>query len=971
MKKSIFVLSLLLTGLVTSCVEKYEEVPADEKPSWLGGSIYQELKNPNPEALTGTFNTYLRLVDDLDYAEILDRTGSKTVFPANDEAFERFFSNNKWGVSSYEQLTEAQKKLLLYSSMLDNALLVSMLPNVSNGATDVMRGMAIKHQTAVNTIDSIQFIPNTAGMPAYNKHWDKYRENGIHVVSDNTRPMMVHLTREYMLNNSITTKGPESDFAIITGSEYTEGMAYIYGNKIITKRPDGLTCQNGYVHQMEDVLVPPGNMPQVLKNDAETSLFSRVLDYFNAPFFDKTTTDNYNSWALQNNKPTIDSIYQVRYFSGYSQGGAQLARTPDGVQEKHVLVYDPGWNGYYPKVSNNVNYDVSIVDIGAMFVPDDKAFENYFLPGGYGEYLINIYGAPGKANTKENLPENLDSFYMNKPDIIASFVKNLQAASFAGSVPSKFYTITNDASENMGLTLDMLKKKSDGKYDIKVANNGVIYVLNQMIAPDMYQSVMAPAVTYPDMTVMGWATADITHLDAFFKAYLLAMSANYAFFIPEDSAFYSNFYVNPGTLPRYSSLTYNANGEVEKGSASQGQNHYAEAIKFYTTDKGSTLKYDIYKFNPETNELGERILDNQTSITKTIKKLLVDILNYHTVILDAGETLGARKYYKTKHGAEICIDGAQVGNKVMTGLNIDNGYATPEIKETYLEKNGVAYRIDRIIEAPQNSVYKTLVENNHRFSEFIELCDGFGEGNAEVLDWANIKSESTNGKESQQQRFRIFDSKKSNYACLDQNVRFFNTYNYTLYAPNNSAMEKAYALGLPRWTDIRATFEEWVAKDDNPDEVSEEEQAAKDEMKAKIMTIRDFIRYHFQTVSLYADNQLEGIGIGETVKFQTLSSDELGVALELEISGGNGVINIKDASGATHVIDANDQSKMINKMTRDYWFEGTEIYTSSFCAVHELSEPLNSNVSGNYAKQYSTKAAQKKAAQKFQNEINL
>ena len=111
MKKVFFCVSLVLSGLMTSCIDKYEEVDADSKPSWLGGSIYSELKNPNQARLTGTFNTYLRLIDDLGYAETLNRTGSKTVFPANDEAFKRFFSDNQWGVGSYEELTEAQKKL--------------------------------------------------------------------------------------------------------------------------------------------------------------------------------------------------------------------------------------------------------------------------------------------------------------------------------------------------------------------------------------------------------------------------------------------------------------------------------------------------------------------------------------------------------------------------------------------------------------------------------------------------------------------------------------------------------------------------------------------------------------------------------------------------------------------------------------------------------------------------------------------
>ena len=99
-------------------------------------------------------------------------------------------------------------------------------------------------------------------MPKGNPYWEKYATTGLDIVPDATKPMMVHLTREYMLNNDITTLGDESDFAILTGTPFTEGTAYVFNNRVIH---GDVTCQNGYVHQMEDVLVPPGNMAQVLR----------------------------------------------------------------------------------------------------------------------------------------------------------------------------------------------------------------------------------------------------------------------------------------------------------------------------------------------------------------------------------------------------------------------------------------------------------------------------------------------------------------------------------------------------------------------------------------------------------------------------------------------------------------------------------------------------------------------------------
>ena len=56
MKKLFFCVSLLLTGWMTSCIDKNEEVDAKSKPEWLGGSIYSELQNPKQDALTGSFS---------------------------------------------------------------------------------------------------------------------------------------------------------------------------------------------------------------------------------------------------------------------------------------------------------------------------------------------------------------------------------------------------------------------------------------------------------------------------------------------------------------------------------------------------------------------------------------------------------------------------------------------------------------------------------------------------------------------------------------------------------------------------------------------------------------------------------------------------------------------------------------------------------------------------------------------------
>jgi len=970
MKKFFICVSLVLAGLTTSCIDKYEEVDADTWPSWLGKSIYAELKNPAEHGqLTGTFTYYLRLIDDLGYDEVLSKTGSKTVFPANDEAFDRFFKSNYWGVTSYEQLTVSQKKLLLYSSMLDNALLLSLLPNASNGTSEVLKGQALKHATNVSIIDSVQFIAGSgseevrpAGMPANNGYWKKYYDKGLYVVSDATRPMMVHLTREYMLANGISTVGDESDFAILTGAPYEEGTAYVFNDKVLQ---GDIFTQNGYIHQMENVVLPPGNMTQVLHRKDNTQLFSRILDYFAVPFYDETTTKNYNDWALLNNKPQIDSIYQVRYLSARSQGGEALNRDPNRQIKSAdvILAFDPGWNQYHPAVANAGQRDISIMDMATIFVPSDQAVKNYFLQGGAGAYLIDIYGNYKYGdNTEAHLPENLDSLHSKNPQVLTAFAKNLMRATFAGTVPSKFETVTNDASELLGVTKGNIERTADGKYDITIANNGALYVLNELIAPDEYQAVLAPASVYPDMRVMNWAVQDRSYLGVDFKYYLLAMRANYGFFIPEDGAF-DLYYIDPASLGH---LNNNQVGTQRP-----------DVLHFYydpTSKVQPLLKCDRYYYDLETGQVDTTTAARAVTIA-SVKSQLIDILNYHTVVLGEGETMGSNHYYKTKHGGEIYFERYAEGGKVLSGAQIDTPDQFPPavIKNIYNQKNGDSFRLDRLIVPPLKSVYSFISEND-QFSDFLEMCNGFS---AEpMLEWAGIPKVNPKNESlpSPQDAYTIFTrdyklgSKSTSEACLDYNVKMFNTYNYTLFAPDNTAMEKARSEGLPQWGEVQDLFDEWAEVDTT--EMSQADLDRMHEAQAlaymKIRAMRDFVRYHFITGSVYADNSIEG------GRYQTLSSDATGVAKEVVLGGGSGTLTVRDLKSGHEVsVSAGNSGKMVNKMARDYWFnsaktQATAIETSSFCAVHQVSEPLYGTASGRFDGDWASRAAFLKARKTYQ-----
>ena len=926
-------MSLCLAAVVggfTACHDDYDLDDPGNYPSWLGQSIYDELKKPNPDHLTGTFTNYLRLIDDLGYTETLERTGSKTVFPANDEAFARFFANNSWGVSKYEDLSEAQKKLLLYNSMLDNAILVEMLSNVPDDQTNISSGIAMKHQTGVNIIDTITHFYGATQLPRNNSYWEKFYNRGIDLVMDATRPMMVHFTAEQLTANNITTMGANSDFAVVTGTEYDDqaNTAYIFRNRIIN--PD-VTCKNGYIHQMEDLIVPPGNLAEMLRTNGESNIFSRMLDRFSAPFYNVQVTNNYNDWALVNGYALKDSVLEKRYFSSRSQGGTSLTTDPDGktLSSDELLPFDPGWNQYYPDRTN------SLSDVAAMFVPTDAAMKQYFLPGGSGAFLIDQYGA--KPNNEENLMENIDSIPKN---IVQAFVSMLMKPQFLSTVPSKFDNVMDDSQDPLGITLD-LNRTEDGKYDVKIANNGVAYMTNKVFAPNRYVAVSAPALLSDNMRVMNWGIQDQSNLNLNFYAYLLAMDANYAFFIPTDKAF-DAYYVDPVYLRRSPRVL-----------------HF-----YYRKDRSPYIFCSAFDYDPSTGTVGR---DSTSVSISNFRSQFIDILNTHTVILEPGEKLGSNHYYKTKNGGGIYVSGGTVGSTVaggsqIDGININGAQSTvipsAKITKVYNQKNGQSFALDHVVQMPMKSVYSTLASTS-QFSEFYNLCS---EDRVQLGLFAGISNRTSNTQPiAPIRQFTTFID-AGGYHGLDQDVSYFSGYNYTVYAPDNTAMNKAFQQGLPSWDKVREVAAPWLDEETGVYEADTTEQCklAQAKVYAMIETISDFIRYHFQDNSVYADNKVDG---GE---YYTANTDTLGISTKLTVLGGsNGEFKVRDNRGQ-EVTVSNRTGHAVNLMTRDYVFNNTaanatQLLSSSFAVVHEITTPLNPNAhSDRYDGLWSTAAAKRK-----------
>ena len=650
---------LMGTWTVQSCKDDYT---LTGQPSWLGNSIYERLQED------GNYTTLLRLVDDLEQTEVLSHTGSKTLFAANDSAFQAWFGNNPWGVKEYSKLSKAQKKMLLNNTMINNAYLIELLSNVSG--TPPLEGMCMRRETATTIYDSVE-IMSPAKMPQ-TAAWQRYRDRdkSIPILKDATTAPMIHFLPKFMQYYNITSE----DLAILTNHQATSAKeAWVNSRKVLDR---DITCKNGYVQKIDGVIEPMTNMAEVLRQHPDLSMWSKLIDRFSAPYFNATATREYN--RLYSNE---DSVYTMRYFSKRSAGGTSLSEDPDGETVAALLTFDPGWNQYM--YSNTMGYDLHY-DAGAMIAPTNAALEAWW--NNEGKDLQMEYG------TWENVPDKT----------LAKLLNVNMLPTFTEAVPSKFDKVLNDAKEKLGIEA----KNVDSCF---MACNGVVYMVNKVFSPAEYASVAYPALAHEStMNVIYWAIDQLN-----FLPFLLSMDSRYSLLLPTNEALL--WYLDP--------VTY---GGIDRLSGMEAPS----ALEFYfDATQSADKRVQARRFNTTVDADGkitkgvrsQNVVDRDV-IDDRLKRLMDDLII-------VGDVEDGHEYYKTKGGTLIRVSHTTDGRIAFSGgwQSEHNDRAIPvENNEIYTKENGKSYQLNNEVPmGAQNSIYLTL-KGNEAFSEFLNLIDHDG-----------------------------------------------------------------------------------------------------------------------------------------------------------------------------------------------------------------------------------------------------
>ena len=951
---------LFVGGSLQSCKDWLDEYPYDNPgdPEWLGPNIYDFLKKGTPNH---TYANFVAIIDSLGEKESLAHTGSKTLFVADDAAFEEFFKSerNVWGVTSVADMSKAQMKMILYGSMLDNAMLLDMLS--SKGVATEDEGSCLRRWSSSKVIDTIPLLNGGVvdfkhhdAWPTYNKYWNvlrgKDRTEKLRLAMDGSRVMLVQFLGEYLKKNNIKTS--DIEFLFTKKGErmktYVSGDALIYGSKIVSSDVDAgsfsddtltITCKNGYVYRMDELLLPPSNMAEELRKHPDTRIFSHMLDRFCIPVYDEQLSKDYNALYKSN-----DSIFRLRYFTEAFASYAPLAATDNNPENGAHLKFDPG--------QNDLGADGSMADnMAAMFVPNDEVLYKYFLPDSAGYFLLERFAPDAEVPVKfhDISTQDVDillSALDNVPEKnIALFLNNLMKPSFSNSVLSKFDRITNSANELMYI-------EEEDVDECLIANNGVVYVLNQVFGPGEFEAVHAPTFVYDNMQVISNVIKQLRY-----DYYLLAMEANYSFIIPDDNHF---VYYDPLTVLIKDVPVEEMRDDTVALYASSLPTAYWFHYDRNLPNANGNLKFwaSTYRFDAKTSEY--RIVDTLANkeynvhevtnfakspagaeaITHVVNRF-TDLMEYLIIVHEDDTISRDRKYYQTKgYGTmKVLFDGNEM--KLYGGEQLERGTSVV-VTDKFVQKNGIAYSTvpgeegvlkSAIPTPPTRSVYDNLKRQARteygNFYEFFNLCypcNNYADKDGLLMKVFGVRNDTVKS------RYSIFNTTLKKDEYTKNTVPFFNLYHYTVYAPSNQSIREMRDRGLPTWAQV--------------DSVASAGKKAK--AAAMLKSILNFAKYHFQDNSVYVEtvNGMEA----ENKYSVALLNEKTKRYYNLTVYRHDNTIKIIDDLGNTRSVLVNGQeNKDWNIMCRDNVYKSknnledsplNEISSSSFSVLHPIDSAL-------------------------------
>lgn len=406
----VHIIGLLLLPIIfvfESCEKKFDEYY--QVPDDLIGTVLDVLEED------GNYTQFIKAVELVEYDDVLGKTGNFTVFVPDDAAFTEFFS--EYGYTSLEDIPDEELEGIVYYHIIFWAYSKFMLL-YGLGVQDV----TIEYST-LNFKKPTRYVPpTTLEYDTIGRKYNVYHEpKFIPVYSDE---MFSELEEDASVNYSFLYPG-----SVFGGFHVDRAEVVEYD----------VPAQNGWIHKIDKVLIPPDNHDQILEKREEFSIYRELLE--------KNTFYQYSSsyTTAQDNEGDVDE---------------------DGELDSLFLKM----NSIFPFGASldieNVLYDGQ-QNILTLFAPTNQALQDFMAERTTGYNTINQIG----------------KFWINW--YLAHYIG-------VNYWPSGFNNLTEDWTWDLTSSLvDCNITESDIHY-IEVASNGPFCGINKYFLPKIFESIAQP-----------------------------------------------------------------------------------------------------------------------------------------------------------------------------------------------------------------------------------------------------------------------------------------------------------------------------------------------------------------------------------------------------------------------------------------------------------------------------------------------
>lgn len=411
----LFVIVVLAGGCRKAAFDSYYGAPSN-----LAAPIYQILQSK------GNFKSLLTCIDKAGYKESLGASGYWTMFAPNDSAFKVFLSSK--GISDVSQLDSTTAKQIVSYSLVYNAFAKARLGDFQSSTGWVVNS-AFKRRTT-NYTGFYKDSTNTPPVIALGSN-----RNAAFISGDNNNKYIPYFVDNYMTASGLSAIDYNYFFPTSTYTGFNVVDASVVNADII--------AQNGYIHEINKVVLPLQSIDQYLASNPQYSEFKKLYDKYEVTFQQNATaTTQYQ---------TLTGLSNTVYIKMFNAG----------------LAFSPN-NENYLKAQDNDAQSSS----WSMVVPKNDVLLNY----------INSV-----------LLEHYSSLDAMPPQIIIDF---LNAHMWPVSLwPTKFATTNNALAETTTMNASTVVDK-------KVLSNGMFYGTSEVEQANVFRSVYGKSYLDPKYSLM-------------------------------------------------------------------------------------------------------------------------------------------------------------------------------------------------------------------------------------------------------------------------------------------------------------------------------------------------------------------------------------------------------------------------------------------------------------------------------------